>query len=133
MTQPRGLRNCNPGNIRNNSDKFQGEIIPSQDRSFKQFKTMAYGYRAMIRIIINYHNKYGLKTIDGIVRRWAPHTENDTEQYIKTVSNHAGIASNVVLNIRDKEQICKVVAAMSLVENGKLAKMPDERKCFDML
>ena len=39
---PRGLRNCNPGNIRINSDLFQGEIRPSKDKSFKQFETMAY-------------------------------------------------------------------------------------------
>ena len=27
----RGYKNCNPGNIRINSDKFLGEIIPSGD------------------------------------------------------------------------------------------------------
>ena len=40
---PRGLRNNNPGNIRRNSDVFQGEVNPSRDQQFKQFKTMAYG------------------------------------------------------------------------------------------
>ena len=29
---PRGLRNNNPGNIRRNSDVFQGEINPSLDK-----------------------------------------------------------------------------------------------------
>ena len=44
---PRGLRNNNPGNIRKNSDVFQGEKT-SSDREFKQFKSMAYGYRALL-------------------------------------------------------------------------------------
>lgn len=48
---PRGLRNNNPGNIRRNSDVFQGEIRPSKDKSFKQFETMPYGYRAIFRIL----------------------------------------------------------------------------------
>lgn len=37
----RGLRNNNPGNIRINTDVFQGEITPSKDKSFKQFRSMA--------------------------------------------------------------------------------------------
>lgn len=45
----RGLRNNNPGNIRINDDLFQGEVRPSKDKSFKQFETMAYGYRADVR------------------------------------------------------------------------------------
>lgn len=50
----RGLRNNNPGNIRINNDLFQGEVGPSEDKSFKQFTTMAYGYRAMFKILSNY-------------------------------------------------------------------------------
>lgn len=51
MTQPtpRGLRNNNPGNIRLSSTKYQGEVQPSQDTAFKQFESMAYGYRAIFR------------------------------------------------------------------------------------
>lgn len=64
---PRGLRNNNPGNIRKNSDLFQGEVTPGKDRDFKQFKTMAYGYRAMFKILSNYYRKYHLTTIRQIV------------------------------------------------------------------
>ena len=57
---PRGLRNNNPGNIRINGDLFQGEVRPSKDKSFKQFETMAYGYRAMFVILRNYIRNYKL-------------------------------------------------------------------------
>ena len=41
MDLPRGLRLNNPGNIRISQTKWQGEVIPSADKSFKQFKTLA--------------------------------------------------------------------------------------------
>ncbi len=47
-TQPRGLRNNNPGNIRNSdATDWQGEIPASkkQDNSFEEFEDMAHGYR----------------------------------------------------------------------------------------
>ena len=63
----RGLRNNNPGNIRINGDLFQGEVRPSKDKSFKQFETMAYGYRAMFVILRNYIRNYKLDTIRKMI------------------------------------------------------------------
>ena len=68
----RGLRNNNPGNIRINNDLFQGEVRPSEDKSFKQFTTMAYGYRAMFKILSNFLKNYKLDTIRKMITRWAP-------------------------------------------------------------
>ena len=42
----RGLRNNNPLNIRHSKDKWQGTATTQTDRSFVQFESMAYGYRA---------------------------------------------------------------------------------------
>lgn len=122
---PRGLRNCNPGNIRINSDLFQGEIRPSKDKSFKQFETMAYGYRSVFRILSNYRKNYGLDTIRKMIGRWAPENENDTEAYIKAVSNYAGIPADDPVDINDREQMTRIVAGMSKVENGREAEMSD--------
>lgn len=122
---PRGLRNNNPGNIRINGDLFQGEICPSKDRSFKQFNTMAYGYRAMFRILSNYYKNYKLDTIRKMIGRWAPENENDTDAYIKAVSDYAGILADDPININDREQMIRIVAGMSRVENGREAEMPD--------
>ena len=65
---PRGLRNNNPGNIRRNSDVFQGEKT-SSDKEFKQFKSMAYGYRAVFKILSNYYRDYKLDTIRKMIGR----------------------------------------------------------------
>ena len=122
---PRGYRNNNPGNIRINSDLFQGEIRPSKDNSFKQFETMAYGYRAVFRIFSNYYRNYKLDTIRKMIGRWAPENENDTKAYIKAVSDYAGIPADDPININDREQMIRIVAGMSKVENGREAEMSD--------
>lgn len=122
---PRGLRHNNPGNIRINSDLFQGEIRPSKDKSFKQFNTMAYGYRAIFKILSNYYRNYKLDTIRKMIGRWAPENENDTDAYIKAVSDYSGIPADDPININDREQMIRIVAGMSKVENGREAEMSD--------
>jgi len=121
---PRGLRNNNPLNIRKNSDVFQGEVNPGRDGQFKQFKTMAYGYRAGFKILFNYYHKYKLDTIRKMVTRWAPPKENHTEKYIKAVSDYVGIPADDLLSF-EREQMIRIVAGMSKVENGREAVMSD--------
>lgn len=123
--KPRGLRNNNPGNIRINNDLFQGEVKPSSDKEFKQFETMAYGYRAIFRILKNYHNNYKLDTIRKMISRWAPPKENHTEKYIQIVSAYAGIPADDPINVNNRELMIRIVAGMSRMENGRDADMSD--------
>lgn len=121
---PRGLRNNNPGNIRINNDLFQGEVRPSRDKEFKQFKNMAYGYRAIFRTLLTYYRIYRLETIRQMISRWAPPKENKTDTYIKAVSDYAGIPADDFISF-DREQMIRIVAGMSKVENGRDADMSD--------
>ena len=121
---PRGLRNNNPGNIRRNSDVFQGEINPSRAKEFTQFKNMAYGYRAMYKILSNYYNKYQLNTIRKMISRWAPENENNTAAYVSLVSSYSGVGPDDLISF-DREQMIRIVAGMSRVENGIEAVMSD--------
>ena len=130
---PRGLRNNNPGNIRRNSDVFQGEVNPSRDQQFKQFKTMAHGYRAVFKILSNYHRAYKLTTIRKMIGRWAPENENNTDAYVSLVSSYAGIGSDDQININDREQMIRIVAGMSKVENGREPDMSDVIAGWNML
>lgn len=114
----RGLRNNNPGNIRHDGTRWQGERVPSTDRAFKQFTSMAYGYRAMFKLLTNYARLHGCQTIRKIISRWAPPSENDTAAYIATVSRLTGIAPDQTIDIASHDQMCSLVAAMSQVENG---------------
>ena len=121
----RGLRNCNPGNIRRSRVRYVGEVVPSRDREFKEFQSMAYGYRAMFALLDSYRRRYGLSTIRQMLNRYAPPTENFTEGYIRFVSQTTGIAPDEIINTRAARDMVPVVAAMSQIENGIPAVMED--------
>ena len=133
MIKPRGYRNNNPGNVRINGDKFQGEVIPSQDKEFKQFESMAYGYRAIFKILRNYQINYKLNTIRQMISRWAPENENDTANYISFVSERSGIPADDPIRTDNREMMIRMVAAMSRVENGIDADMSDVIAGWELL
>lgn len=114
----RGLRNCNPGNLRISNEKWQGEVCPSRDIAFKQFKNMAYGYRAIFKIIDTYYTKYYLKTIKQIISRYAPSNENSTDDYIDFVCKRAELLPDQELSLYDKSTLIRIVSAISTMENG---------------
>lgn len=119
----RGIRNCNPGNIRHSRTRYLGEVRPSRDAAFKQFETMAYGYRAMFMLLNTYRRRYKLDTIRGMISRWAPPIENNTDAYIRLVAERSGIAPDAKINTESERDMIPVVAAMSEVENGRKAVM----------
>lgn len=129
----RGLRNNNPGNIRHDGTRWQGERVPSTDPAFKQFTSMAYGYRAMFRLLTNYARLHDCRTIRKMIGRWAPPSENDTTAYIATVSRLTGIAPDQPIDITSPNQMCNLVAAMSQVENGIRAVTADVRSGWSLL
>lgn len=120
----RGLSNNNPGNIRRSRTRYQGEVVPSRDPAFKQFRTIAWGYRAMFVLLDSYYRN-GYTTIRKIIIRYAPPIENHTENYIRWVSEWSGIGSDIPLNPLHPEMMLPVVAAMSRVENGIPAVLAD--------
>lgn len=133
MAKSRGYRNNNPGNIRINGDKFQGEVIPSQDKEFKQFESMSYGYRAIFKILRNYQINYKLNTIRQMISRWAPKNENDTANYISFVSERSGIPADDPIRTDNREMMIRIVAAISKVENGQEADMCDVIDGWELL
>lgn len=129
----RGLKNNNPGNVRHDGTKWQGEIIPSQDASFKQFSSMAYGYRCMIKLLQNYSKLHGCNTVHKMINRYAPPIENHTDNYIRVVCDRANIQPDAEVAINNKDEMCRIVAAMSYVENGVPAVMPNVMAGWELL
>lgn len=132
MNIPRGYRNNNPLNIRNSSEKWAGEIRPSQDTAFKQFKSMGYGFRAALKLLRNYIGK-GHNTIEKIITRWAPPTENNTASYINNVSSRSGIPANEIISRDDREKLIEIAYAMAISENGKAPDRTDIETGWSML
>jgi hypothetical protein len=128
----RGLQNNNPGNIRKDGTTWKGEKSPSTDKDFKQFNTRADGYRAMFVNLRGYING-GFNTIDKIISRWAPSSENDTKAYIVAVTKQTGIDPQKTLSFTDTANIRKIVAAISQHENGVPANMDEVDSGFKIL
>lgn len=121
MRTSRGLRNRNPGNIRTAPSRFKGEVAECTDPEFKQFKALAWGYRAMFVILNNYRKLYGLNTIREMISRWAPPTENHTNIYVEAVSRRAMLDADTPIDTTQRVTMIPLVAAMSHVENGEAA------------
>lgn len=83
----RGLRNNNPANIRRGSS-WVGLCKEQTDNSFCQFESMEYGIRAFFVLMRTYHYKYKLNTIEKILHRFAPLSENNTYAYIAFVEKY---------------------------------------------
>ena len=129
----RGLSNNNPGNIRLAEYVWQGEIRPSKDKAFCQFKDMASGYRALLRLLQNYKKLHGCDTIRKMINRWAPPVENNTLAYINFVCLQTGIGSDAAVNVDDRVTMLKIAAAISQMENGVKTNMSDIEKGWALL
>ena len=126
MTKPRGLRNNNPLNIRRSKDEWQGTATTQTDKEFVQFQSMAHGYRAVWRTLYTYYKRLRERkkhfTVENIIHRWAPPKENNTKRYIRTVLTLSGIGGQENLlppdNVMGYERLSKLIAAMTVMENG---------------
>ena len=116
IKQSVGLRNNNPGNIRKGTDKWLGAV--GTDGTFVKFSTPEYGIRAMARNLKTYQTAHGCDTISKLIKRWAPHNENFTSKYIAFVSHKVGKKPIDKINLADKTELAKIIAAMIHFENG---------------
>lgn len=129
----RGLRNNNPLNIRHSADKWQGARINQTDKSFVQFETMAYGYRAAWKVLESYWKHFKQEgqpfTVRNIIHRWAPSEENDADAYVKTVLNITSLGGNERLprpyTGYQLEKLTRLLLAMTVVECGLSADKVD--------
>lgn len=119
----RGERNNNPGNIDfNPANKWQGQLPhePSIESRFCRFQSAEYGIRALIKLLQNYQRnpKINLKTISGLINRWAPSNENNTATYINGVAKELGVSPTATVNLDDKATAIKLAKAIIRHENG---------------
>lgn len=128
----RGYKNNNPLNMRHDKDKWQGEIVPSRDPAFKQFETMAWGYRAAFKLLHNYQKYHGCRLLSDFISRWAPPVENNTTAYIRTVAKRSGLEDVSAVDTLNGDQMQKIVAAMSSVENGVEPDLDDIRAGWNL-
>ena len=122
----RGSRNNTPLNIRHSKDRWEGAKIEQKDKAFVQFTSMAYGYRAAWKVMESYwkyfHDLPKAFNVRNIITRWAPPTENDTENYIRTVLKLTGLGGNENMAQPSRgtnyERLELLIRAMTTMECG---------------
>ena len=112
----RGLRNCNPLNIRRVAGtKWKGQSALQTDASFVCFNAMEWGIRAAFCILRTYARRYQCLSPADIVGRWAPPHQNDTDAYIRNVCTWTGFGGRQHLTEADWPRL---VQAMARQESG---------------
>lgn len=129
--ETRGKRLNNPCCIRRTNETWFGEIKPGSDAIFAEFQDLKYGYRATFKILKKYYHHYNLRTLRGMIHRWAPTTENRTDKYIEFVEQFSGMSADVILQY-NSDTMVKIVQAMSVYESGCLMSEEYLRTCFSL-
>lgn len=135
--EPRGIRNNNPLNIRKGNN-WKGERPVQKDRAFEEFQTMQFGIRAGFIILRKYITGYnGLcakrNTITKIIQRWAPPSENATQNYIDFVAKDMGISPHQTIAFGNRSLMVSLVYAMIFVECGQRVDRDVIESAYDMV
>lgn len=124
MSQTRGERNNNPGNIKelkNDTTHWQGERTTDDDPEMEEFINPEGGIRALAKILLTYFRRYKLMTVYQIIKRWAPPVENDTMAYVRSVANYMAVHQDEVLDLLDQKVMNLLVRAIIRQENGRMS------------
>ncbi|YP_009949118.1 internal virion protein with endolysin domain [Enterobacter phage EcpYZU01] len=111
----RGVRNNNPGNIRKSKDQWEGAT--GDDGEFVTFDSPESGARAMAKNLMSY-GRQGYDSIEKILNRYAPPSENDTQSYIDSIVAATGIPATQSLDLNDPDTLVTLSQAMSFHETG---------------
>lgn len=104
-----------PAPLRNNNP---GAMMPGG--KLAQYPDMQSGLAAMDQNLASY-GKQGVNTLSGVISKWAPPNENDTQAYIKDVSQRLGIPPNQKVDLTNPAQRLALSTAIMLHENGPSA------------
>jgi hypothetical protein len=134
---PRGIRNNNPGNLRDHGIPWLG-LLGRDSEGFCKFKSMFFGCRASMR---DMHTDWSrgqttLKTLIGglydskgtLVRGgWAPPHENNTNEYIEFCCEALEVDEGAALDLSDVTQLARLARAIYRMECGQASlTIPDE-------
>ena len=118
----RPWRNRNPGDLRTLSagERWAGQsgVDASRGGPFAIFGARTDGWRALATNLLAYQDVHGLRTVRGMVGRFAPALENDTGGYISLVCGQIGRGPDQAMNAHDEATMLVLVKAIALAEGG---------------
>lgn len=101
-----------PAPVRNNNP---GAMMPGG--KLAQYPDMQTGLSALDQNLASY-GKQGINTISGVISKWAPPNENNTQAYIQDVSQRLGIPAGQKIDLSNPLQRQALSTAIALHENG---------------
>ena len=119
MSETRGERNNNPGNIDQTAQLWTGQVHDAREQRFCTFDTPENGIRALAKVLLTYYRKHNLDTVSKIINRWAPPVENDSGAYINHVSPLLGVGQDAVIDVQDPDTLEILARAIIQHENGR--------------
>lgn len=133
----RGIRNNNPFNLKKGST-WKGERPNQSDPTFEEFSSLEMGIRAGLKLIINHISGFGgkrkpMNSIAKLIAVWAPPTENNTVEYVRTVSRLSRIPKTRTIFPDDRRAILAIAKAMTRVECGVDLSMSVFESAYDLL
>ncbi|HGM5304553.1 TPA: lytic transglycosylase [Serratia marcescens] len=129
--EPRGIRNNNPGNLNyvgQNGATLEDHTTPR----FARFNSAFEGFAALGKQIKAYYNGTSkaagyqkLQSVEDIISRFAPASENNTQAYINKLSKMLGVGRGDSLNIQDPQVLATLMNGITQIENGKNPYAPE--------
>jgi hypothetical protein len=99
-----------------------GNLRPvGQSTGFQQPASYEEGIRAMDKNLEVYGTKHKINTLRGVISRYAPPSENDTEAYIKYVAQRTGLDPNQEIDLTNPAVRHVITGPMILMEKGNKA------------
>lgn len=116
-----GNNNCL--NIRSSkSFKWLGQT--GDTRGFCDFESIDYCIRAGAYLIMRSYRRAGCRTLDQIIRRWAPPSENDTQKYIEFVCIPSFFLRREEIDTVPK--VARLLSLMQIMEVGIVYRTKEE-------
>lgn len=137
----RGFLNNNPGNIdRSPAYTWNGEVRDVNDPRLTEFQkkelkkgrfcvflTPQYGVRAIV-LNLQAYQRNGIRSIEGMIKRWAPPNENNTQAYIDRVVRATNYMPDHPVDMKEYKVALEMAKAITEVECGG---NPYDNETFD--
>lgn len=130
VATPRGVRNCNPGNIDYNPrNAWVGQLgleLGVHRPRFARFDCAENGIRALGKLVLSYRGKDGMPGMGkpGIdtpfefANRWAPSNENNTMAYAQALAKRLGVGVYDSIDITRPSTLRAMMVGVIVHENG---------------
>ncbi|WP_158249876.1 hypothetical protein [Pantoea sp. ICBG 1758] len=123
----RSFRNNNFGNL--NFVGQEGASLEAKNAKgearFAKFNTPEEGFRALANQLTSYSEGTSkaagykkLNTVEDIIKLYAPQSENDTSNYVDSLSKKLGVKSNQQLDLKDPKVMTQMMRGIATIEGG---------------